>query len=504
MDKLHVIHSRNGKIGLGTDTNPEDLDALVTAAAQHPSRHLILHFHGGLVSKADGTANAATMIEAYKDAGYPVFFVWESSWWEAIRNNLAELRDEPAVQGLERKIIFWVIKKLGMPMLPGADAPALLDLAGADIVVRAEMAKAELDTDEVEADLAADPDFRRSLATLPGLSDSDHAELGVNMLIAERRTAVGTILSEQLKGDAFIPEGGGLLWRAALYVVKVAWNVFDRFQAKRDHGVHATCMEELVRAIKLGGSTASDWGRTLEWDRMKKDTRDAFEKTTEVSLANPELHAGTALLARLRDAIAAKRMQLDRITLVGHSTGAIYIANWLRHCGDYLPAALKHDLVFLAPAITYDDFADLLATNQDKIGKFRMFAMKDEVERIDQVIGNDMETAHTAASMIYPSSLLYLVSGLLETRTENGKQVDEPDKPLLGLQRFYKNTEVYRDSEFPAIKQVVAWLDSANHTVVWSISEGQLDGLNCPCNDHGSFGGKFMIPTLRHIVSKGF
>jgi hypothetical protein len=501
MDKLHVIHSRNGKIGPDTDTTAEDLDALVAAAAQHPSRHLILHFHGGLVDKLDGLATAQALTGAYESGGYPVFFVWESGWWEAIRNNLAELRNETAVRGLERKILFWVAGKLGLPM-PGGNA-AFLDMNGIDIAQRAAEARNELDANEVEADMKADPEFRLALSTLPGLSDSDRAELGVNAFV-ESHTAVAETLSRQLHGEGFVPAGGGFLWRTARYVVQVAWHVFERFHARRDHGLHATCMEELVRALKVGGSTMADWGRVLEWESMKKDTRDAFEKTDELSAA-PELHAATALLMRLRDAIAEERMHLDRITLVGHSAGAVYIANWLRHCGDYLPAALKHDLVFLAPAISYDDFADLLATHKDKIGKFRMFAMKDELERVDQVIGNDMENEQGAARIIYPSSLLYLVSGILETRTSpSGIAVDEPDKPLLGLQRFYKNTQVYNDADFPAIKQVVGWLDSANHTVVWSVSAGQADGLNCPCNDHGSFGGHYMADTLRHIVTAGF
>jgi hypothetical protein len=501
MDKLHVVHSRDGKIGPDTDTTPADLDTLVAAAAQHPSRHLILHFHGGLVSKAAGLANAQTLTEAYKDGGYPVFFVWESSWWEAIRNNLEELRNEPAVRGLERKILFWVARKLGFP-LPGEDA-AFLGMDGVGIAQRAEVASATLDADEVEAEMRADPEFRLALSTLPGLSDSDRAELGVNAFV-ESHTTVAEILSGQLRGDRFVPSGAGLLWRTARYVVEVALHVFARFHARRDHGLHATCMEELVRAIKIGGSGMDDWGRLLEWEPMKKDTRDAFEKMDDLSVA-PELPVGTALLTRLRDAIASQAMHLDRITLVGHSAGSVYIANWLRHCAAYLPADLKHDVVFLAPAISYDDFADLLANHKDRIGKFRMFAMKDELERVDQVIGNDMDRAQTAASLIYPSSLLYLVSGILETRTNGrGNEVDEPDKPLLGLQRFYKNTQVYKDTDFPAIKQVVAWLDSADHTVVWSVSEGQPDGFNCPCNDHGSFGGKHMVATLHHIVGAGF
>ena len=157
-------------------------------------------------------------------------------------------------------------------------------------------------------------------------------------------------------------------------------------------------------------------------------------------------------------------MALDRITLVGHSTGAIYIANWLKHAGNYLPD-LKHDVVFLAPAINYAEFADLLAAQKARIGNFRMFAMQDALERDDQLWGGDEEVPDGKdwRRFIYPSSLLYLVSGILESAVmPDGTIVDEPDMPIVGMARFFENKAVFTDKDFPEYRLGAPMADATN------------------------------------------
>ena len=89
MDKLHYIHSRAGHIGGGADTAPGDIDVIVEALAQDPRKHLVIHFHGGLVSKKTGLSIADRLLTEDKvysptpiTGGYTVFFVWESGAWE--------------------------------------------------------------------------------------------------------------------------------------------------------------------------------------------------------------------------------------------------------------------------------------------------------------------------------------------------------------------------------------------------------------------------------------
>jgi hypothetical protein len=213
------------------------------------------------------------------------------------------------------------------------------------------------------------------------------------------------------------------------------------------------------------------------------------------------------LLIRLQAAVNGG-LELRRITLIGHSTGAIYIANWIENSAMYLPAALKQDVVLLAPAITYDLFAKMLSVNSSRVGRFRMFAMRDSLEREDQVWGQDEELqgGQDWRRFIYPSSLLYLVSGILESSAGNdGSWVDEPDMPLVGMERFLNQVQIYPDAEFPSIKQTRTWLAVDPKAVVWSKSTGQAAGLNGDSIDHGAFDDNpLTLESLRHIMEVGF
>ena len=127
MDKKHYIHSRGGAFGAGTDTSAQDIAAAVDAALSHKDGHLILHFHGGLVNKDTGLALADRLLPQYKDAGHPVFFVWESGFFETLRNNFAELADEPVVKQLLRKVLEHALKRLGSVSEARSIAPAAVD-----------------------------------------------------------------------------------------------------------------------------------------------------------------------------------------------------------------------------------------------------------------------------------------------------------------------------------------------------------------------------------------
>src|SRR5690606_6616157 len=95
---------------------------------------------------------------------------------------------------------------------------------------------------------------------------------------------------------------------------------------------------------------------------------------------------------------------------------------------------IQTDVIFLAPAITYQSFNRLRKDLSDSITNFRMYCMQDSFELEDQVWGQTRDLRR----LIYPSSLLYLVSGILESyETERGEIIDEADVPLLGMQRYF-------------------------------------------------------------------
>jgi hypothetical protein len=123
--------------------------------------------------------------------------------------------------------------------------------------------------------------------------------------------------------------------------------------------------------------------------------------------------------------------------------------------------------VFEAPAVRYDDFAQLFGSATaapkpgvpvhpaDRIEKFRTFAMRDAFERYTPELGA------TFAYWIYGPSLLYAVSGVFE---------DFADTPLLGMQRFQCPPKDFADygagphdtphEDKRSIKNVNEWLST--------------------------------------------
>ncbi len=508
IDKQHYIHSRGGALGFDDLSTLEDVDAIITALKANPKRHLILHFHGGLVSRDAGFGSAAPLLPLYLSGGHPVFYIWESGFLDAIRNNITELADEPVFKQLLRKLLEYTLKRLGGISGARSIAPGQVDAekvketldhfianpgpdtipyknfepAVPDATMRS-AALESIDEAEIQADLENDQEFQNALATLPDVPPGRRSAFA-SMPVTEHRSAFSEVASDCLSSRPG-QRGYITLLRAALLLKDILKGILRRYRAGRDHGLYATVVEEIVRSFKLGGSGLNEWGKALQWNRMKQDCDDAF-------LDDPQKHAGTVLLTRIRDELDGGR-ELQRITLIGHSTGAIYIAAWLAAADAILAKDVKVDVVFLAPAISYERFAATLQQHGHRIRRFRMFAMSDALERNDQVWGDDITLKAKNGEkdwrrFIYPSSLLYLVSGILESKTlPDGSVQDEADMPIVGMQRYFSSSDVYDETGFPEVAWVRKWLQQHPGSTVWSNTETLSDGLNCKCNDHGAF-----------------
>ena len=207
---------------------------------------------------------------------------------------------------------------------------------------------------------------------------------------------------------------------------------------------------------------------------MKQETADTFV----VPKPGEPARGGERIVAGLRDALASGDGPAPSITLVGHSTGAVYIDNLLstvdqarRTQQDGLPADFTfRNIVFLAPACTIADFDRVVRVHEDLWKHFRMFTMDDAHERQDRLV-----------PVIYPHSLLYLVSGLLE-RDAGGRS--EGGKPLVGLQRWIQGQA--RDDDPPEFVSVRAFIGQNATAAVWSPSNGP-SGLSSGAMSHGAF-----------------
>lgn len=97
----HVVNLSEGRLRRSGDyyTPPEDVDAIFDQhipawQAQHSGAPLriVFYAHGGLVSESDGLAIAQKHVAWWKRNGvYPVYFVWESAFFDAMRSILASV-----------------------------------------------------------------------------------------------------------------------------------------------------------------------------------------------------------------------------------------------------------------------------------------------------------------------------------------------------------------------------------------------------------------------------
>ncbi|PKO39632.1 MAG: DUF1749 domain-containing protein [Betaproteobacteria bacterium HGW-Betaproteobacteria-6] len=480
----HVLHSRDGKFADDT-SHPEDVARILKAAATaNQANGLVIHFHGGLVCEKDGRGIADFLAPKYWDAGaYPLFFVWESGFIESLKNNLQDISQDPAFRELVKKVSEWALKKLGgqvgLKGAPGqainekklrddfdlwfagkSPAPPVTDeghvpstptMKGAASINEDDLA------DDIEAGLDADPDFQNAIQALHNaVSQGGPKSKGAGTAsIADVVRLDNKAIGELFPGTTATTKGL-LSWiSVAKFVAKVVIAVLKRYAAGRAHGMYCTVVEEVLRAAYL-----DKVGATV-WNQMKKDTADSFGSSSEC--------CGTDVLNQLQQLAS-----FPKITLVGHSTGAVYICNFLDAAARIIPNH-KFDIIFLAPAVRHERFAAALQAHAQRIEKFRMFGMSDELESNDVMV-----------PILYTRSLLYFVSGLLEGHTNTAGWTADIDAPIVGMQRYVENTDVFDTSDFPEVEEVREFLNTIQNSTVWSEANAG-DGLNSQSHSHGDF-----------------
>lgn len=496
LDRDHIIHSRGGKLGDNV-TPVADAERIVAQAVAAGSAHgVVFHFHGGLVARAAARGIANRLAGVYEGAGtYPIFFIWESGFLETLRNNLGDILHDKVFHELLKKVGEWVLKEGAGGMVTrgagqavnvdqlrrdfdewltgGSTVPPIKDSSpGPGGLTTRGVAPDEDDlAARIESEIELDEDFEKTIA---GLAVSDGRVPATTTRGAGIEPATVSVVVDQTARDAMFPARGtgttrgGIPWLSvAKFVAKVVIAVLRRFWNERDHGGYTTVVEEVLRAAYL-----AKVGEVV-WRQMKKDTADAFQDGE---------FAGTVLLNTLAK-LQAKRQTLPRITLVGHSTGAVYINHLIRKIPTSL-SALRFDVVFLAPACRCEDFAELLEQCGNSIAHFRMFGMKDGLEQNDQLL-----------SVIYPRSLLYFVSGVVE---------GDVDAPIVGMQRFIGNERIFSESDFPEVDRVRDYLAEIASRTVWSIATGE-PGLASSSTSHGDFDNDVVtVKSVASILSTGF
>ena len=501
-----VLHSQDGRFGNSASDLSDVTRILNIAHATAPASGLVLHFHGGLVSEQSGRGIATVLAPKYLAAkAYPVFFVWEAGLIETMKNNLKDILADPAFRELSKKVAEWVLKRLGgqvgfkgapgqaineqllrkefdawfagaLPAPPVTDERAVAPTVGMK-------GAAGLDEDElaedIEAGLDGDPDFEDAIQRLYNA----HAGITVGTKGTGTTAAAQTVLVDERARRALFPATGAttkgvLVWlTVAKFVAKVVIAVIKRYAKGRAHGMYCTVVEEVLRAAYM-----DKVGATI-WNQMKKDTADAF--------GDDDACCGTAFVKELAKLQAAGKT-FGKITLVGHSTGAVYICEFLDAAAKVLPD-LKFNIIFLAPAVRHHRFAAALAAHQQRIAGFRLFGMKDAIESEDVLV-----------PILYTRSLLYFVSGLLEGHVEGTEWENDVDAPVVGMQRYIADTTAYDTGDFPDVDKVRQFLAGSANTTVWSESSGG-NGLSTRSRKHGDFDNDDdTVKSFCWIIEQGF
>jgi hypothetical protein len=498
IDRDHIVHSRAGRLGAeGVSTLADLQRILLAASAANTPAGLAIHFHGGLVKKTSAREIAARLAPAYAAAGaYPLFYIWESGLIETLRNNLGEIGKDAVFQELVKKAAEWVLKQMGSDVVTrgsgaavnsdklreefdrwfagtAAEPPVTLGVPrSTSYKTRAAVPDEDDLAASIEAELDNDERFQEVMAGL--YVASGRGTQATTRGGAPAAAPVDALVDEQALDELFPPTGPGatrgvLAWfRIAKFVARIVINVVKRHMSDRDHGAYTTIVEEVLRAAYL------DKVGEVIWRSMKQDTADAFAAEANC--------VGTAALRQLAE-LAATGKNFTKITLIGHSTGAIYINHWLEHAATALPG-VAFDVILLAPANRCDDFAAILDRRPASVRNFRMFAMKDAVEQQDRLV-----------PIVYPRSLLYLVSGVLE---------GEPDVPIMGMQRFVTREDTFGKEKFPGVHGVRDWFGKMASRTVWSMDE-RVSGLGSKAGKHGEFDNEAStIASVQWILQHGF
>lgn len=492
---FYEIFTAKGVAEAGQDTTLAELKTRLSK----PDARLLLHLHGGLVDRESGLDGARRLagagLDGYQlDAGWTqVYVIWQTGALEEIGRRWTELaRDDRLYQAVARKLIKFLAERLRLPASGGrlAAEAALLDddeilrrlrgegdqrepfaaleasIAAGDPASRAAMAP-ERSTGalliEFNTYLQSDPLFRSAVADINAAVRTDPASRAAAAPgSAERGEAILRRLDGSFDAELAAPvtmeevvetpraEPRGLASVGAFVAgraLKAALRCIERFRSHRDHGLHATVVEEICREFYGDKIGAKIWG----W--MVDDAHLHFEK------------GGFGL--ELLPTLAASPP--SRMVVIAHSAGSIWASRMLLAMAEQ-GAASNVDLCLLAPAVRENLFAEAVAKAGATIRRCHMFTMDDALERRDAVLGHDK-------GYIYPSSLLYLVSGLFESDDRKAYA----DAPILGMQRF-TGVDWLDQSEAGAASAISAFFSQPDNAIHYSPDSGLTDAAA-----HGEF-----------------
>ena len=475
----------DGKFDDANGTGPDGLIQTfvdISVAA----KPLAVYFHGGLVPLASGLASADNLDPQFIAAGSsPLFVVWETGIFEVLRDSLPSIFSEAIFNTILGRVTQFVRAKLDQTQQLGVTrAIDPLNLTRMDIIqTRIHAAKMtgilfpdtpidRLDdtttltpAEEVQIQKEVADDFQLQIQTQQVANTRhDPTTVGAKGVAVQGSTA--TLMDPDVLDNIAPAQAGAKgpisMIGLGVHIVKVVLHVIQRFVKHRDHGAYLTIIEEILREFYIGNAGQFVWGR------MKQEVSNSFGPSQDCG--------GSALVREISKMWDAGNK--PRVTLIGHSAGSTWVALILMQLHAVMPTDFVVEVALIAPACTFNVFCDAIGTAASRIAKLRIFGQ-----------GDSFEIKNAIAGPLYPASLLYFISGVLE---------DKSDEPVLGMQRYYM-LPVYNGADFPEIGVVNAFAPlKLQHGFAWSdIVQGS--GANCDMHTHG--GWQQSPETMASIVT---
>ncbi len=340
------------------EANQEASVAGLKARLSMPGAKVPLHIHGGLVDRkastagADRLAGTAANSFGLKDDWTQVYIIWQTGAIEEIRRRWTELAEnERLYQAIVRKLIMFLSQRLRLPLVDGRSAAEVAPLGDDDILARIrgegdrrepfkvlEEHLATTDSSsrvvlapgrstgalmiEFNQFLVADPLFRAAIADMDAAVNTDaDSRVASSPGSVERGEAILARLDGTLKDeldllsavfDDNVPRAGGRGFVSigtfvAGRALEVVMRCIKRFRSRRDHGLHATIVEEVCREFYADRVGSKIWGWMAD-DAGLHFSGNGFGTTLlRILAANPP----------------------DRMVVTAHSAGSIWASRML-------------------------------------------------------------------------------------------------------------------------------------------------------------------------------
>lgn len=458
-----AVGKNGGYAGSGQyQSNSDHVSNIINHLKDSEINQLTLYFHGGLVDEGSAEASLKRILSTIriqqKAHDHTMGFIWKTGFVETVRDNILGIFQTKFGASLLKWAIKTVTKKL---LLESVKSPGSVGLTIEDIENEWKLAQQHgtvpfVNYNRVVAQGAkgvtfsvVDEDDPILIAEVQG----DMETFFMQNPEAEDWGEIPDIVSVDSSLDELAEDLGGgrkgvvSTYKLAKAIVKITARVIVRYLKNSDHGLQATTVEEICRAYFI-----ADIGQWV-WASMKDKAAAMWEQEGRI---------GFDFLDQI-----SKELPDLRINLIGHSAGSICISELLNKKRSQGWRFTVNKVLWLAPACTCRLFEAAIISNPKGYNDFRMITMSDENELQDSLVN--------AATWLYPSSLLYFISGVLEA---------EADFPIAGMARYHSAEPPYDEPMFASIKQ---FLSQKGRLVLSKTGPDAAVGYKSHAIDHSTF-----------------